>query len=117
MPKTFEPGMTELPGPPENCDILQDAKSPRSEPPEDNWDHQSGTWICGTCMWYKPKGSFRTGETLSLGRCKRHAPTLGGFPAVYSCDTACGDHKLDERKVGEPEDFPKMRFTPTCIPE
>jgi len=33
-----------------------------------------------------------------LGRCRRHAPTMNGFPAVWT-DDWCGDHKLDETKV------------------
>ena len=33
-----------------------------------------------------------------LGRCRRHAPTMGGFPAVFEQDW-CGDHKLDENKI------------------
>lgn len=33
-----------------------------------------------------------------LGRCRRHAPTMNGFPAAWSGDW-CGDHKLDETKV------------------
>jgi len=37
-------------------------------------------------------------ELTQLGRCRRHAPTLGGWPAVYSSDW-CGDHKLDENKA------------------
>jgi hypothetical protein len=28
-------------------------------------------------------------------RCRKHAPTLGGWPAVYP-DDWCGDHKLDK---------------------
>jgi hypothetical protein len=38
----------------------------------------------------------RTG--LNLGRCRRHAPTMSGYPAVFENDW-CGDHKLDETKV------------------
>jgi hypothetical protein len=30
-----------------------------------------------------------------LGRCRRHAPTMSGFPVVYE-DDWCGDHKLKE---------------------
>jgi len=33
-----------------------------------------------------------------LGRCRRHAPTMSGHPAVYQSDW-CGDHKLDENKA------------------
>jgi hypothetical protein len=34
----------------------------------------------------------------SVGRCRRHAPTMSGFPVVYE-DDWCGDHKLDETKL------------------
>lgn len=30
-----------------------------------------------------------------LGRCRRHAPTMSGYPAVFVNDW-CGDHKLNE---------------------
>jgi hypothetical protein len=33
-----------------------------------------------------------------FGRCRRHAPTLNGYPAVFDHDW-CGDHKLDENKL------------------
>jgi hypothetical protein len=41
-------------------------------------------------MWHVPKGV--------LGRCRRHAPTMSGYPVVFENDW-CGDHKLDEDKV------------------
>lgn len=56
----------------------------------DPWAHRSAGMRCATCMWFAPKGA--------LGRCRRHAPTLGGYPVVFSTDW-CGDHKLDETKV------------------
>jgi hypothetical protein len=39
----------------------------------------------------------RTGHT-PLGRCRKRAPTLNGWPAVFETDW-CGDHKLDEAKL------------------
>jgi hypothetical protein len=33
-----------------------------------------------------------------LGRCRRRAPTMSGYPAVFETDW-CGDHKLDENKI------------------
>lgn len=72
----------------------------------DNWADRS-THVCETCMWYVPKTVERH-ETIDLdgelvptlrrvdldrGRCRRHAPTMGGFPVVYNSDF-CGDHKL-----------------------
>lgn len=53
---------------------------------------------CRTCMFYVQKA--RDGQPLpkNLGRCRRHAPTMNGFPVVYE-DDWCGDHKIDENKV------------------
>jgi len=34
----------------------------------------------------------------ALGRCRRHAPKLKGWPVVFATDW-CGDHKLDENKI------------------
>lgn len=50
---------------------------------KDNWIHKSKEMTCGTCMH---NCSFR---------CRRHAPTMQGWPAVYPTDW-CGDHKLDK---------------------
>ena len=58
---------------------------------EDNWKHRSSAMTCGTCMFFTEK----KGE---LGRCRRHAPTMGGWPVVFKSDW-CGDHKLDEEKI------------------
>lgn len=33
-----------------------------------------------------------------IGRCRRYAPTMNGYPVVFTHDW-CGDHKLDEGKV------------------
>lgn len=37
-------------------------------------------------------------ETNLVGRCRRHAPTLNGYPVVLPKDW-CGDHKLDADAV------------------
>lgn len=49
---------------------------------------------CRSCMFYVPKEGPE-GAKLKLGRCRRHSPTMSGFPAVFPADW-CGDHKLDE---------------------
>jgi hypothetical protein len=36
--------------------------------------------------------------TSHVGRCRRHAPTMNGYPVVYINDW-CGDHRIDENKV------------------
>ena len=58
----------------------------------DPWKHRSVGMRCSTCMWYVPKGDS------NIGRCRRHAPTMNGYPVVYDNDW-CGDHKLDETLV------------------
>lgn len=53
---------------------------------KDRWDQVTG-YCCGTCRFYTPKEP-------NIGRCRRHAPTMGGFPVVYPADDWCGDHKV-----------------------
>ena len=52
---------------------------------------------CQTCMWFVKKVNVAPHVT-HIGRCRKHAPTLGGYPVVFDTDW-CGDHKLDEEKV------------------
>jgi len=61
-------------------------------PTDDPWEHRAAGMRCRTCMWYVPKA----GAVRELGRCRRHAPTLNGYPVVM-VDDWCGDHKLNER--------------------
>lgn len=64
----------------------------------DPWKHRSKGMSCSTCMWYVVKvASTGAGEGRTLGRCRRHAPTMNGYPVVFDADW-CGDHKLDENK-------------------
>ena len=62
----------------------------------DPWKHRSAGMTCKTCMWYAPKAKSE-GET-QIGRCRRHAPTMNGYPVVYPADW-CGDHKLNEEAL------------------
>jgi hypothetical protein len=64
----------------------------------DNWMHRAANMTCVTCMFYVPK--VADGGTSHLGRCRRRAPTMAGWPAVFEADW-CGDHKIDETKVKE----------------
>lgn len=68
----------------------------------DNWSHRSDTMKCNTCMWFLQKG-----EGL-LGRCRKHSPTLSGFPVVHT-DDWCGDHKINEEVI---PDKPKKANCP-----
>ena len=62
----------------------------------DNWAHRSENMRCKKCMWFAEKSVANV--PLNIGRCRRHAPTMSGFPAVYTTDW-CGDHKIDESKI------------------
>lgn len=62
----------------------------------DPWAHRTAMMKCRTCMWFLLKRP--SDNTHGLGRCRRHAPTLGGWPAVF-VDDWCGDHKIDETKL------------------
>ena len=70
----------------------------------DPWIHRSSGMKCSTCMWFvvkKPSGdlSLPTNQIgKNLGRCRRHAPSMSGYPVVFEEDW-CGDHKLDENKI------------------
>ena len=65
----------------------------------DNWKHRSKGMTCATCMWYVEKKSFPSENgSLIVGRCRKHCPTMNGYPAVFPTDW-CGDHKLDETKL------------------
>lgn len=77
---------------------------------QDPWKHRSEGMRCKTCMWFVPKLILESrkhelgfvDEKLKLfdvGRCRRHAPTMSGYPVVYVNDW-CGDHRIDENKIG-----------------
>ena len=59
---------------------------------QDPWAHRSAGMKCVTCMWFVEKAPG------PIGRCRRHAPSMNGYPVVYRTDW-CGDHKLDETKL------------------
>lgn len=62
----------------------------------DPWKHRGDAMHCSTCMWYVAKNAPQ--NVTELGRCRRHAPTMNGYPVVFPVDW-CGDHKLDEMKA------------------
>lgn len=64
--------------------------------PSDRWGAGKALNMrCRTCrFWVEKEGLYRDPK---LGRCRRHAPTLGGWPAVFE-DDWCGDHKLSSEK-------------------
>jgi len=69
----------------------------RNRQSDDPWKHRSEGMKCSTCMWFVVK-VVQTESNGILGRCRRHAPTMNGYPVTYTTDW-CGDHKLDETKI------------------
>jgi hypothetical protein len=70
---------------------------------KDPWAYRSQNMSCKTCIWFVPKQRIGTSNSdvnalIQVGRCRRHAPTMGGYPVVYMNDW-CGDHRIDENKV------------------
>ncbi len=75
----------------------------------DNWKHRSQGMKCLSCMWFVEKArrpkrvpgpneeAPTEGDSEPFGRCRKRAPTLSGWPAMFGTDW-CGDHKLDENK-------------------
>lgn len=61
----------------------------------DPWAHRSIGMRCRTCMFYVEKVDEANKDmgAQKVGRCRRHAPTMNGYPVVYEIDW-CGDHKL-----------------------
>ena len=65
---------------------------------QDNWKHRSAKMRCGTCMFFVIKPTSVIQERNLIGRCRALAPTMKGWPVVFS-DDWCGNHKLDEEKI------------------
>jgi len=69
---------------------------------EDRWKHRSKKMSCKTCMYFVVKVAddpqAATEDNKVLGRCRRHAPSMNGWPVMFEGDW-CGDHKLDENKI------------------
>ena len=59
----------------------------------DPWKYRSEGMRCKSCIWFAPKE--RADGMIDIGRCRRHAPTMNGYPVVFVNDW-CGDHKLNE---------------------
>jgi hypothetical protein len=66
---------------------------------EDNWRGRTTGMICGTCVFFVEKFTSCVQRSHhSIGRCRANAPTLKGWPVVFS-DDWCGNHKLNENKI------------------
>ena len=69
-----------------------------NEATRDPWVHRSHSMRCRGCMWFVVKEVENLDVPRSesaVGRCRRHAPVMAGYPVVFETDW-CGDHKLDE---------------------
>ena len=74
----------------------------------DPWIHRTQGMRCKTCIWFVPKVTIMVGAmegaidmpnpVYNVGRCRRHAPTMGGYPVVFVTDW-CGDHRIDENRL------------------
>lgn len=77
----------------------------------DNWGHRADNMKCRTCMYFVPKVVYSispgpepvelanvTNPESKVGRCRRNAPTMKGWPVLFA-DDWCGEHKLDETKI------------------
>ena len=67
---------------------------------DDLWKQRNATMRCTSCMYFVEKEMKNTPDSFEMwvGRCRRHSPTLNGWPVIRGGDW-CGDHKLDENKV------------------
>jgi len=65
---------------------------------KDSWKHRSQGMRCQTCMAFVTKVGDHPDKPNKLGRCRRHAPVMAGYPAVFENDW-CLDHKIDENKI------------------
>ena len=66
---------------------------------DDNWKNKSVGMRCGTCRTFVEKSTkvVQRADHV-IGRCRKRAPTMEGWPVVFS-DDWCGAHKLDEDKI------------------
>ncbi len=65
---------------------------------QDCWANRLSGMVCATCMFFvkkDPNANVPLDTKGAIGRCRRHSPTMSGFPVVYQKDW-CGDHKLNE---------------------
>lgn len=83
-----------------NASTIPNFEGPTAKGPfeiKDPWKHRSAGMRCQTCIWFVLKELTTATGKSSVGRCRRHAPTIEGYPVVFMTDW-CGDHRLDENK-------------------
>jgi hypothetical protein len=61
----------------------------------DSWADRDTGMRCIRCMYFveKEQSIISQNGNGAQGRCRKHAPTMGGFPVVFEADW-CGDHRL-----------------------
>lgn len=75
----------------------------------DPWSNRVNNMVCESCIFFAVKEMYvneddcpceasKPDERGLVGRCRRHSPTMNGYPVVFELDW-CGDHKLDENKI------------------
>lgn len=81
----------------------------------DPWRNRNAGMRCRACVFFVEKETQSEVESCEaksplsaipltatarghIGRCRRNAPTMKGFPVVFEADW-CGEHRLDENKI------------------
>jgi hypothetical protein len=56
---------------------------------------------CVSCVFFQPllHSDVKEGDQIRLGKCRKNAPTVAGFPQVLPYEF-CGEHRLDAEKLG-----------------
>jgi len=81
------------------CEPMTEDTPKEGPVPEDNWAGRSTHMICRGCRFYVRKGPDPSPVLRKeVGRCRRHAPTMSGWPVMFWTDW-CGDHQIDENRV------------------
>jgi hypothetical protein len=92
----------DIKNPPAEADYIQviEKELPTFKNQQDPWIHRSDNMRCKTCMWFVEKQRENPSYPACpiVGRCRRHAPTMSGYPVVFNNDW-CGDHRVDENKI------------------
>lgn len=69
----------------------------------DPWDRKTN-FCCDSCMFCVPKNEDQ-------GRCRRHAPTMKGYPVIYLFKDWCGEHKIGSNPVRDAKENRKATTT------
>ena len=64
----------------------------------DKWDRKTN-FTCISCMYCVPKKSNTNKDVEEIGRCRRNAPTMKGYPVIKPYFDWCGEHKLGSNPV------------------